>query len=603
MPKLPTEDSLSAVVPRPSRGFVDIEPAPLDRSWEGLGALGQLIDKEFERIEDLRVNDALNQLRERRIELSVGENGFSQKKGAAVVDEPVLDNFQSAFSREIDTLGGSLQTNRARQAFQQRAAAELNAYRMDLIRHVSAQTEAYQEAVFAATLETGARTLALQASKPAETFDEVARLSDAIEQELDRRGYAAGTPEAEKVREAFRQEALGGALSSAISLLIEEERLSDAQRIFNEYEKMGAFSAKQIAAIKPKLQAAKDWAVGASLGEEAFAMRQAGKSAVEVEKFLNSRARSASELNAARVAYGRLDSAKNAEYEQAHEAMLREMVAGKSWGELRPKYVSLLAPDTVLAYDKESREGATKTDPDLYLTLSDMYATDREAFLEVPLSRYRGSLSASDYNMFVGLRRKALAGEDAGKMEQTRIQFVSTVAATQGFNKNQQKMFDTWLAMKVEEERAAGRPVDAAAMQRLAAKGLEKVDFIEGGLWNSNERKPRYIVEIETSPIGSKQGKWRLPDTPVNMEEAKKARTAPPVKVPALGPVSAPAGSDVPTAPTGLGPQTLPNGKPVPEMPDWFADELRRRPQYRNATYGELYNIWVRYQIRLSAGK
>lgn len=508
MPKLPTEDSLSAVVPRPSRGFVAIEPAPLDRSWEGLGEIGQLIDKEFDRIEDLRVNDALNQLRQRRIELSQGETGFAQKKGAAVVNEPVLDNFQGAFSREIDTIGGSLRTGRARTAFQQRAAQEANAFQMDLLRHVSAQTDAYQESVFAATMENGARTIVLEATKPADVLAEVGKLSDAIEAELDRRGFEAGTPDAEKVREAFRQEALGGALTTAVATLLAEDRSAEAQRIFNEYEKMGAFTAKQIAAIKPKLQSAKDWTVGSSLGEEAFSMLIAGKSATEIESYMNKRATSQAELSAARTSYGRMLAARNTQWAENANSAYSEMVqlsGGKNteatWLQVRSKYVDRMDPETVIALDKaaetDAAGGRTKTDMALWYDLTSMATERPEEFGGLDLLKYKDRLTDSNFQALAKEQAMVRTGRREKNVETVR-QLAANIATTQGWTNKSGKVtagkFLDWLNQRViEEKEATGRvALSDSRLREIAQEGMETVEYqVPGLLFGTNTRKAR----------------------------------------------------------------------------------------------------------------
>lgn len=515
MPKLPTEDSLSAVVPRPSRGFVAIEPAPLDRSWEGLGEIGQLIDKEFDRIEDLRVNDALNQLRQRRIELSQGEAGFTQKKGAAVVNEPVLDNFQGAFSREIDTIGGNLRTGRARTAFQQRAAQEANAFQMDLLRHVSAQTDAYQESVFAATMENGARTIVLEATKPADVLAEVGKLSDAIEAELDRRGFEAGTPDAEKVREAFRQEALGGALTSAIATLLAEDRSAEAQRIFNEYEKMGAFTAKQIAAIKPKLQSAKDWTVGAALGEQAFSMLLQGKSATEIESYMNKQAGSASELNSARVTYGRMLSARNTQWNENANSAYEEMVrlsggvnTEATWLQIRSKYVDRMDPSTIIALDKAAAHDAkgesVSTDLEVWYDIKQMETTDPEGFASMDLLKYRDVLSKTDFQRFGDSQRAIREGRRDRNVE-TVTQIVSRISGENGWNRSKSnpkpKQFQEWLVERIDKEKQeTGRVVISdTRIRELAREGLEPVEYERPGiLWGTRKTKAlRFEYDIE----------------------------------------------------------------------------------------------------------
>lgn len=534
MPKLPTEDSLSAVVPRPSRGFVAIEPAPLDRSWEGLGEIGQLIDKEFDRIEDLRVNDALNQLRQRRIELSQGEAGFAQKKGAAVVNEPVLDNFQGAFSREIDTIGGNLRTGRARTAFQQRAAQEANAFQMDLLRHVSAQTDAYQESVFAATMENGARTIVLEATKPADVLAEVGKLSDAIEAELDRRGFEAGTPEAEKVREAFRQEALGGALTTAVATLLAEDRTAEAQRIFNEYEKMGAFTAKQIAQIKPKLQSAKDWTVGAALGERAYQMRLEGKSVVDVERFLNNNAKSQTELNSARVAYGRFEAAKTEQWNENAKTALEEMIQisgdkydPSSWFQIRSKYVDRLSPDTIIsldaAADKVAKGERITTDWALYEELiNEAYRpSTSDKFLSRSFqAEYGDRLAPTELKQLIALQASMVQGKGQTRVE-TVTRIINNIAAVEGWQpgkrpKDKEKVgkFSAWLAEEVRKEMVrTDRPfVPESRINELARRGLEQVEYEEAGmLYGTNKvKKPRFEYEID-----ERDGNLNLPPAQV----------------------------------------------------------------------------------------
>ena len=155
MPRLPTAEDLGTRIARPTRGVVSIAADPTGGAIAGVAdGIGQIVDEETRKLEELAAQDALNTLERRRLEMTYDpEKGFSNITGSAVLSRPLMKEVPEAFDNEIKTLSAGLKTKRAQQYFQQRAAGVKNGITGDLFRHVALQTDKAHETTEQATID------------------------------------------------------------------------------------------------------------------------------------------------------------------------------------------------------------------------------------------------------------------------------------------------------------------------------------------------------------------------------------------------------------------------------------------------------------------
>jgi hypothetical protein len=117
--------------------------------------------------------DALNQLRGQRQELTSGETGFMRVEGGKVTDKgpdglTMFESYPQKLQSGMEAIGGKLSSPRAQKMFREAAAAELLGYKSDVSRHGLKQTEVYQGAVYKDTQAILDNRIAVS-NDPAET--------------------------------------------------------------------------------------------------------------------------------------------------------------------------------------------------------------------------------------------------------------------------------------------------------------------------------------------------------------------------------------------------------------------------------------------------
>lgn len=127
--------------------------AASDVEAEAFKTVGAEIGKFGTEIETTQAQDALNRLRNKREELTTGENGFLKVKGEGVLKkgpdgQTIYESFPQQFQTQVDEIGGGLMSPLSRKLFMQAASAESRGFKADVSKHGLGETEKYQGAVF-----------------------------------------------------------------------------------------------------------------------------------------------------------------------------------------------------------------------------------------------------------------------------------------------------------------------------------------------------------------------------------------------------------------------------------------------------------------------
>lgn len=144
----PSTAVASAPVPQISDAGVNARLAAAQQDKE----LAAATDEYGLHLDTLQAQDALNTLRAKKEDLSYGQNGFMQVKGGEVINPnrpggPLLDDYKARFQAVTDDTAKNL-SPRARLMFNEKAAAEMTAFKGEIGRHSLQQTEVYQKSVF-----------------------------------------------------------------------------------------------------------------------------------------------------------------------------------------------------------------------------------------------------------------------------------------------------------------------------------------------------------------------------------------------------------------------------------------------------------------------
>ena len=229
MPKLPDVSAFGArPTPQPARGVVSYTPvsgaetAPgqaLARLGATVGNVGEKlyshIKEQENRANTVRAEDAFNQLRQKQLDLTIGEQGFATRKSGDAVNRPLMQEYGQQFTDAAKEIEDGLANDAQRELFRKRAAVSNLQFKQDILRHVTSENEVYAKQVF-----DGARKIELQNASarwndPNAVGLSLERVNGMVSQEADRSGWAdeftkaTRTTESSRIHETVINQALG----------------------------------------------------------------------------------------------------------------------------------------------------------------------------------------------------------------------------------------------------------------------------------------------------------------------------------------------------------------------------------------------------------
>lgn len=263
MPKLPSPDDYALAVPSPARSLNTVQAAQTSTApAKVFSGLAQMAEQEADRLADASADDALNKLREKRLELTnAPDKGFAHIKGGGVIQRPVTDEYPALLKNEIEGLGANL-NGAARTKFNQRAAGELNAFKGDVYRHVAQQTDSFYESTFQSSVAVGVKEAASGLERVNEALN---RTKTAVEKEMERRGLTDANEQA-----VFRQQYEGAIHAAAIDGMIDRGDVAGAST-YLQVNKAG-MSQQQVDKLEPIVKRQTDFVFGTTLATEAAKM-------------------------------------------------------------------------------------------------------------------------------------------------------------------------------------------------------------------------------------------------------------------------------------------------------------------------------------------
>jgi len=160
MAKLPGPEERA--IPRPAGGVVRIPRDPRNAAMIGAGNaimagandLYAAIEEEQRRIDTIKVEDRVNALKRAQLDLSMGENGFKQKKSGDAVNAPLLKDYTAKLQDNFDRLSETLDNPDQKQQFMLHYEVVSGQMQRDILAHQNEQYAVYQKEEFLTTAET-----------------------------------------------------------------------------------------------------------------------------------------------------------------------------------------------------------------------------------------------------------------------------------------------------------------------------------------------------------------------------------------------------------------------------------------------------------------
>lgn len=309
MPQLPDPNALNRLSANPGTTVATYTPGQVGAALEKLGGtvanqannLQYVIAREKDHLDKMRVQDALNQLETQQQEMTLGENGYRRKLGGDVLTPDYTKSYASAFDTAVAGLGTKL-TPQQRVLFDQNAKQQKVQFQAGMMQHAMGQATDYEKQIFNDTLTATQNAAAVNWADPKAVESQLVKANVLIADRLDRLGMKDPT-----IRAVQAKEVEGGVHSAVIVAALNADNAGYAKSYFDTNKEF--MTPQQVKAVEGQIKPATDFARGRDLGTEAFKMLQSGKSAVDVEAYLVSKADTPGIHQQAQSIYGQLTQA------------------------------------------------------------------------------------------------------------------------------------------------------------------------------------------------------------------------------------------------------------------------------------------------------
>lgn len=309
MPQLPDPNALNRLSANPSSAVASYRPGQVGAALEKLGGtianqgnnLQYVVAREQDQLDKIKVQDALNQLEMQQQEMTIGEKGYKRKMNGEVLTPDYHKSYVGAFDTAVLGISTKL-TPQQRQLFEQNAKQQQVQFKAGMMQHAIGQAASYEDQVYKDTITAtqGAAATAWQDPKAVEAA--VIKANVATADRLDRLGMKDPT-----VRAVQAKEVEGGVHSAVVMAALNADNAGYAKAYFDSNKEY--MTPAQQKAVEGQIKPATDFARGRDLGTEAFKMLQSGKSAVDVEAHLVSKADTPGIHQQAQSIYGQLTQA------------------------------------------------------------------------------------------------------------------------------------------------------------------------------------------------------------------------------------------------------------------------------------------------------
>lgn len=103
---------------------------------------------EQDRIDHIRAEEAFTKLRERQLDLTIGDSGFGKIRGTEVLSRPILKDYDGKFAQEVKQIEAALGNEEQRARFRARAGVAGLQFREDMLRHISSESKVAEKQQF-----------------------------------------------------------------------------------------------------------------------------------------------------------------------------------------------------------------------------------------------------------------------------------------------------------------------------------------------------------------------------------------------------------------------------------------------------------------------
>lgn len=345
MAKLPTRDDLPQALPSVTRQIstpsVSRVGAEISRLGGAMGGVAQVVAKEQDQMDDIRVEDAINKAKMSALELSKGDNGFVHVRGDNVVGKPVREDYSKRYKKSMDDIEKGLSPSQVPKFRRRQQPLNIN-FQGSLISHIGNEAKAYQEQTDAATIDIETQSAAANYNSPSLLKESKDRILYTINSKAEREGLSG------KEKKQIKNDELTKFHKNVIAATIEtdpskaSEYYEANKKEINGVDQVGIENALRTGSVKAESQSTAD-----SIMEKDLSLTDALKDA---RKTKNADVREAT----VDLVKERYTEKKSAETAAINEAGLY-VAENHSLENLDPEIMKLLPADKITSLQKSGR--------------------------------------------------------------------------------------------------------------------------------------------------------------------------------------------------------------------------------------------------------
>lgn len=160
----------------------------------------KLVKEEERRVNTTRAEEAFNGLRQRQLDLTIGEGGFIHRKGGDAINQPLLKDYSDRLSTISKEIEGQLANDEQRELFRRRAGVSTLQFQEDLMRHIAREGDVHARQAYEGGVNVELRTATARWQDPNAVALSLERINGLVEQEAARAGWAPEAKEAELLK-------------------------------------------------------------------------------------------------------------------------------------------------------------------------------------------------------------------------------------------------------------------------------------------------------------------------------------------------------------------------------------------------------------------
>lgn len=489
-----------------AEGVREQAAANLGRAAQVFGReVSEAVERQKKYDDTLRAESAFNRLRERQIDLTIGDDGFTRKKGEQATGEEVFQKYETRFNTEVQQIANSLENDEQRAAFRQRADISRLQFKEDQIRHFTSEREKYAKEVYGNTLILEQNQAAQRWEDPNAIKMSVSRIKGVIANEADRNGWS------DEKRKAAQMEAEAQTHVGVINQALASDRPEYAKEWYQQHKNL--FDATTKAKMQKIISMGEQKVLAQTVADEYLGSDISESEAISEVRKNYSGDEEAAIVDHLKMRYNERSQANEAEQRNAGDTAWRLYADTSDLSSIPVTIQDKMDGKELEALRRYARDKAAgktvTTDMGVYQELIFEASENPNKFVQRNILASADKLSESDRRKFIEWQAKIRSGETTPDLvvAATRDQIIKQAVAGMGYDptkatkKDNEEVRDAYRRINNEilaYQHATGKEPDDAKVQEIADRLTLKVIRERRFVWDV--ATPAGRIEIEGVP-------------------------------------------------------------------------------------------------------